>query len=103
MMIKEVVEKIGDIYSLPCLAKDMAKFWEDKLKLVPLGYQAVAEWDIELSVWYDSPSFIATLSYYREETEEERNYRVEANVREAASIMQRDLAEYKRLKAKLGE
>jgi hypothetical protein len=103
MMIKEVVEKIGDIYSLPCLAKDMAKFWEDKLKLVPLEYQVVAEWDIELSVWYDSPSFEATLSYYREETEEERNYREQASLREAERIRAYEVSEFNRLKAKLGE
>ena len=103
MKVRVVVLEEDDIDELPKNAKDMVVWWQDKLLQVPEEYQGVAEWEIEPEETYGAPKFTATLLYTREESEEERNYRVEANAREAASIMQRDLAEFNRLKAKLGE
>ena len=103
MKVKVVVLTEDSIYKLPIKAKDMIEFWKERLTHVPEEYQDIAKWDIELSTYYDSPSFTATLYYYREEFEEERNYREQAELRKAERLKQREIAEFKRLKAKLGE
>jgi hypothetical protein len=74
------------------------QFWKEKLDLVPEEYRGTT--DIYLLA--DEFSLIFTVSYTRPETADEKRVRLKCVISREKSSTDRDLAEYNRLKEKLG-
>ena len=100
--IKVVVWKADSRHNQPDKLKDFIDFWLELLNQVPIEYRDKVYLDQEISVFYDSPYYEAEIFYYREETDEEYNKRIDEENKRKESQKAKDLAEFNRLKQSLG-
>lgn len=64
-------------YEIPTNPKEFMEFWQDKISLIPDGFMDIAEIEVEAGFCYDHCAELnVTISYDRDETDEEETARL---------------------------
>ena len=86
--------------TIPEKPSEFIAFWESKIDLIPEEHKESASIEIESSPYYDSSVLEVTISYTREETDEEQKIREFEEMRSKEEVRAREIALLNQLKQK---